>query len=115
MGIAGALVPVYQAVCAPAAVCGSLVTVYTWFCDAGALTASGIVFSTHAKSGPAAYKTVMGVQLIFPILLFAALPWIPETPLWLCMKGRRDEALSVLKTLRASDEIAEMEINDVWS
>jgi SP family sugar:H+ symporter-like MFS transporter len=55
----------------------------------------------------------MGVQLIFPVLLLAVLPMIPETPRWLCMKGRRDEALAVLKTLRTSDEIAELEILDV--
>lgn len=113
MGIAGALVPIYQAECAPASVRGSLITVFTWFCDAGALIASGIVFNTHAWKGEAAYKTVMGVQLIFPILLIAALPLIPETPRWLCMKGRRDEALATLKTLRVSDEIAELEILDV--
>jgi SP family sugar:H+ symporter-like MFS transporter len=113
MGIAGALVPVYQAECAPASCRGSLVTVYTWCCDAGALIASGIVYGTHALDGPIAYKTVMGVQMIFPILLLAALPMIPETPRWLVMKGRREEALVILKQLRTSDEIAELEIMDV--
>jgi len=90
-----------------------LITVFTWTCDAGALLASGIVYNTHALESEAAYKVVMGVQLIFPVLLLIALPWVPETPRWLCMKGRREEALTVLKTLRTSDEIAELEIMDV--
>lgn len=55
----------------------------------------------------------MGVQLLFPILLLAALPFIPETPRYMCMKGRRDEAVTILKTLRTSDEIAELEILDI--
>lgn len=113
MGMAGALIPVFQSECAPASCRGSLITVFTWTCDAGALLASGIVFNTHALKGEAAYKTVMGVQMIFPILLLGALPWIPETPRWLCMKGRREDALAVLKTLRTSDKSAELEILDV--
>jgi len=51
--------------------------------------------------------------MIFPVLLLAALPLIPETLRWLMMKGRRDEALVTLNTLRTSDEIAELEILDV--
>jgi SP family sugar:H+ symporter-like MFS transporter len=113
MGIAGALVPVYLAECAPASCRGSLVTFYTWFCDAGALIASCIVFKSHTWTGPAAYKTVMGVQMVYPVLLIACLPLIPETPRYLCMKGKREEALVILKTLRKSDETAELEILDV--
>ncbi|RDW66371.1 hypothetical protein BP6252_10006 [Coleophoma cylindrospora] len=113
MGMAGALVPVYQSECAPASCRGSMITVFTWTCDAGALLASGIVFNTHKLKSEAAYKIVMGVQLIFPILLLSALPWIPETPRWLCMKGRREEALTILKTLRKTPETAELEILDI--
>lgn len=112
-GIAGALVPVYQAECAPASCRGSLIAVYTWFVNAGATTASGIVFNTYMIPSPAAYKIVMGVQMIFPILLLCAIKFIPESPRYLCMKGRREEALVVLKELRTSDEIAEKELVDV--
>ncbi|KAH8888040.1 general substrate transporter [Thozetella sp. PMI_491] len=113
MGMAGALVPVYQAECAPASCRGSLVTIYTWFVDAGALMASGIVYNTHALESDASFKTVMGVQMMFPVFIICALPLIPETPRWLCMKSRRDEALEILKTLRTSDEVAELEILDI--
>lgn len=130
--MAGTLVPFYLAESAPASCRGSMITVFTWTCDAGtvacsaqsnlryranrrtgAMIAAGIVFATHGRSDPGAYKIVMGVQLLFPVLLLAALPFVPETPRYLCMKGRREEAVTILKTLRTSDEIAELEILDI--
>lgn len=110
-----------------------MITVFTWTCDAGkilsscsiqnmsyhantskgAMIAAGIVFATHGRSDPGAYKIVMGVQLLFPILLLIALPFIPETPRYLCMTGRRKEAINVLKTLQVSNEIVELEMLDI--
>lgn len=113
MGMAGALVPVYMAEISPASCRGSMITVFTWTCDFGAILAAIIVYNTHALKTDAAYKIVMGVQMIFPVALLAAIPWIPETPRWLCMKDRRQEALSILKQLRTSDKIAEEEMRDV--
>lgn len=55
----------------------------------------------------------MGIQLVFPLLILASLPFIPETPRYLCMKGRRSEALAVLKTLRKDDQTAENELLDI--
>ncbi|KAK5116288.1 hypothetical protein LTR85_009260 [Meristemomyces frigidus] len=113
MGIAGALIPVYQAECAPASTRGALINVFTWFVDFGALIASCIVFSTHTWASEAAFKYPMGIQLIFPLLILAALPFIPETPRYLCMKGRRTEALAVLKSLRKDEQTAENEMIDI--
>ncbi|KAH8658239.1 general substrate transporter [Xylariales sp. PMI_506] len=112
-GIAGNMIPVYQAECSPASCRGSLIAIYTWFVNAGATCASGIVFHTYFLKSEAAYKIVMGVQMIFPILLLVALPFIPESPRYLCMKGRRDESLAVLKKLRSSNDIAEQELLDI--
>jgi hypothetical protein len=55
----------------------------------------------------------MGIQMLFPLLIIAALPFIPETPRYLCMKGKHDEALKIMKALRKDDETAEAEIADI--
>jgi MFS family permease len=55
----------------------------------------------------------MGIQMIFPLLIIAALPFIPETPRFLCMRGRREEALAIMKKLRNDDQTAEIEIMDI--
>jgi SP family sugar:H+ symporter-like MFS transporter len=88
---------------------------FTWFVDLGALIASCIVYRTHAWTGEGAYKYVMGIQMLFPLLIIAALPFIPETPRYLCMKGQHEQALIVMKTLRKDDQTAEQEIADIES
>lgn len=113
IGIAATLIPVYQSEYAPATCRGSLISIYTWFIDAGAVTATGVIYHTYAKTDTGAWKIVMGLQMIFAILILATLPMIPESPRWLCMKGRRDEALAVLQSLRTTEETAELELLDI--
>jgi SP family sugar:H+ symporter-like MFS transporter len=103
-GMAQTMIPVYATECAPASVRGTLVLLYTWFVDAGALTVTGIVYNINAWEGSTNYRLIMGLQLIYPVIILATLPLIPETPRWLTMKGRREEGLAVLKTLRTSKD-----------
>lgn len=106
IGIAAVLLPSYQAECAPASCRGSLLSIYTWFLDVGAVTAVGIVYNTWNRPDSGAYKIVMGCQMIYPILIICTLPWLPESPRFLCMKGKHEEARKVLRQLRpASQEI----------
>jgi Na+/melibiose symporter-like transporter len=56
---------------------------------------------------------VMCVQVVFPVLIILALPFIPETPRFLAMKGRHDEAVKVMKMLRSDPKQAEEEIAEI--
>ena len=56
---------------------------------------------------------VMCIQVVFPVLIILALPFIPETPRFLCMKGKHEEALKVMKMLRRDEKQAENEIMDI--
>jgi Na+/melibiose symporter-like transporter len=71
------------------------------------------VYKTHTWTGEGAYKYVMGIQMIFPVLIICALPFIPETPRFLCMNNRREEAMVVMKKLRKDDQTAEIEIAEI--
>jgi hypothetical protein len=88
---------------------------FTWFVDFGALIAACINYSTHKWTGEWAFKMVMCIQVVFPVLIILALPFIPETPRFLCMKGKHEEALKVMKMLRRDEKQAEAEIDEIKS
>lgn len=112
-GVSAVLLPTYQAECAPASCRGALIGIYTWFIDVGAVIATGIIYNTWDRSDSGAYKIVMGCQLIYPLIILAVLRWLPETPRYLCMKGRDDEALAVLRSLRIHPDVADRELSEI--
>ncbi|CAK7202853.1 hypothetical protein SEUCBS139899_005580 [Sporothrix eucalyptigena] len=112
-GMSASLLPAYQSECAPASCRGALVGLYTWVLDTGAVTAVGIVYHTYQRTDAGAYKIVMGVQGIYPLLILVFLYWLPESPRYLVMKGRDAEALSVLESLRVDKSTAARELEDI--
>jgi MFS family permease len=50
-------------------------------------------------SSNVAWRLFLGLQLVPPFLMAACVPLLPESPRFLIMKGRYDEALDVIKKL----------------
>ncbi|KAL6252392.1 hypothetical protein RBB50_000111 [Rhinocladiella similis] len=113
MGIEANCVPMYMSELAPATIRGTLVNFYQWWLMVGAVISSGIIYATSVHlHNQWAYKTVMVVQLIIPILLLIGLMFLPESPRWLLRKGRREQALKSLLFMRhgrATPEDVEVE------
>ena len=61
-------------------------------------TTVGMYFSSSAF----AWRAPLLIQLLFPLLIVAGLPFVPESPRWLAFVGREDEALQVLKHIHHS-------------
>ncbi|KAI0141517.1 general substrate transporter [Pestalotiopsis sp. NC0098] len=70
----------------------------------GMLIAIASTFSRVAIIDPMAYKVLFAAGWAFPGVLAIGLPFLPESPYWLIMKGRRDEAIISLKKLSGSYE-----------
>ena len=49
--------------------------------------------------GNAAWRVLLGIQLVPGVAMLVASYWMPFSPRWLCMKGRHEEALAVLKQI----------------
>ncbi|MDJ0708893.1 MAG: sugar porter family MFS transporter [Woeseiaceae bacterium] len=63
---------------------------------------SGLEWAESLRMGEWAWRWMLGVEALPAILYFFALFLVPESPRWLAMHGRRDEAQVVFE--RAGDE-----------
>jgi len=63
---------------------------------------SGLDWAESLRLGPWAWRWMLGIEALPAILYFFALFFVPESPRWLAMHGRRDEARAVFE--RVGDE-----------
>lgn len=60
----------------------------------------GYGFSFWDGTGSAnAWRVPLAIGVFFPLVFIAGMPFLPESPRWLCLKGREQEAEEVLKRL----------------
>lgn len=114
VGGASAVVPVFLAELAPYEIRGSITGRNEVAIVIGQLSAFvinaiiGNVFSEY----DGVWRIMFAICALPAIALFFGMLRMPESPRWLVEKGRRDDALAVLKTIR-SDDRAIAELDDV--
>jgi sugar porter (SP) family MFS transporter len=102
IGIASFVSPLYISEIAPVEIRGKLVSI-----NQVALT-SGIVISylvDYVFAGAQAWRWMFALAAIPAAAFGVGLMFIPDSPRWLVGKGRTDEARSVLKRLRAPENV----------
>ncbi len=109
VGVSIVVVPVYVAESAPAAVRGSLLTVYQL------ATVSGLIvgyLTGYLLAGTHGWRWMLGLAAVPATLLLPLLARMPDTARWYVMKGRTADAraalLRVEPTARVEDELAEI-------
>ncbi|OAP65560.1 hypothetical protein AYL99_01532 [Fonsecaea erecta] len=107
-GFAGGLVyavcPTYAAEIAPPNVRGRIGGLYAINISlAYAITEwMGLGFS-YIESD-AAWRVFFGLQVLPPIIMLLGAIWMPESPRWLIMKGRHEEALVILRRMHQTSD-----------
>lgn len=114
VGGASAVVPVYLAEMAPFEIRGSLAGRNELMIVVGQLAAFVVNAIIAAVLGhvDGVWRIMFAVCALPAIVLFFGMLRMPESPRWYIEKGRHDEALAVLKTIR-SPERAEAEYGEV--
>ena len=105
VGGASTVVPVYLAELAPYEIRGSITGRNELAIVVGQFTAFVVNAILGATLGhiDGVWRIMFGICALPAIALFIGMLRMPESPRWLVEKGRYDEALAVLKTVRSED------------
>jgi len=113
IGIASAIVPVYQSEIAPKEIRGRVVSLQQWAITWGILIQYFIQYGASfvgggpkaPNQGTAAFRIPWGIQAIPGAILLVGLFFFPYSPRWLASKDRWEEALQVLAGLHGGGDI----------
>ena len=122
IGIVSIVSPIYISEISPARTRGTMVSLYQLAVTAGLLLAYLINYiilknSVANSAGGFAgwifrdeiWRGMLGSESVVTLLFFAVIFFIPESPRWLIVKGRFDDAMKVFRRLRPSGEGASEE------
>ena len=115
VGIASFVVPLYLSETAPAAIRGSMGTLFQLMITLGIFLISlSNVYIARTVAAPATALTLMFLTItLFAALMFVGGFILPESPRWLMLKGRKEAAVAVLgRTVSTKAEI-EHEISEI--
>lgn len=62
----------------------------------------GFGFYFWTSGGSKTWRPPLALQCVWPAMLLVALPWLPESPRWLCMQSRSEEARQILIKLHSN-------------
>ncbi len=116
VGAVSAVTPMYISEVAPAKYRGSLVSMYQLFIVTGILASYLINYKLH-DIGPDNWRWMFATGIFPSILFLVLLFFIPNSPRFLYLKGKKEQALAVLEKINgkslAKKELASIETIDI--
>lgn len=88
--------PTYAIELAPPQWRGRITGYYNTFFYSGAILATGVTYATAKDDSQLAWRLPLGLQCIPPGFILLGSLLIPESPRWLCSRGRFEDARKVL-------------------
>ncbi len=110
IGILSFTAPLYLAEIAPENIRGAMVALYQLMITIGIFVA---FLSDTAFSYSGNWHWMLGVIAIPGALFFLGVFALPESPRWLMMRGRKDQATKVLSKLRGNPEVVRREEEEI--
>ncbi len=115
VGVASFVVPLFLSETAPASIRGSMGTLFQLMITIGIF----LISLTNVMIARAFTKPTTSLPLMFlTITLFAALMFLggfilPESPRWLMLKGRKEQAITVLRRTMNTEKEIQVEIEEI--
>lgn len=116
VGVLSSIVPLYQSEAAPKWIRGAVVSCYQWAITLGLLLASCVNEGTQRRNDSGSYRIPIALQLLWAIILFVGMAFLPDTPRFYVKKGKHEAArasLSKLRGLRPDDKYIEEELEEI--
>jgi Sugar (and other) transporter len=113
IGLCSVNSPLYIAELSTPTVRGRLVTINALLVTVGQFTAGvvdGILDGMFPNDG---WRLMLGLAAIPAIVMYLGLSALPESPRFLALQGRHDDASVVLKAYRESDDVAQQELAEI--
>ncbi|EED16095.1 sugar transporter, putative [Talaromyces stipitatus ATCC 10500] len=101
VGLVEVDITTYQSEIVPSHFRGAVVVSLQLFLSAGSILASGINKAFATRTDGLGWKTITGIQFIFPVLIILFTLFIPSSPRWLISKDRNEDAITALCRLRS--------------
>ncbi len=110
IGVAAFTAPLYLAEIAPEDRRGAMISTYQLMITIGIFVA---FLSDLAFSYTQSWRWMLGVIAVPGALFLLGVLGLPESPRWLVLRGRHDDASAVLHRLRGDDALARREVADI--
>src|ERR1700744_4781789 len=103
-GINTSTAPIWQSETSKASWRGKLVIIELIMGFVGFSFVAWLVYGLSFVGGPICWRLPLAFQCFFLLILYATVPWLPESPRWLVSKGRVEEAKEIIAALENVDQ-----------
>ena len=103
IGASSSTVPVYISEMAPPEIRGCLTVTNNAFCTGGQLAAALIAYGLSFLDAGMSWRYMLGIGAIPALGQAIGFSFMPESPRWLLLVGRRQQALAALRRLKRPD------------
>ena len=110
IGIASFTAPLYLSECAPQSIRGALISMYQLMITIGILAA--FISDTLLGYG-GHWRLMLGIVAIPAVIMFIGILFLPESPRWLYLNGKKTDSERVLIRLRGDKEVVSRELREI--